>query len=128
MTSGDFPELRAAARESLIGSAVVWALNALRHAWSDAAITRTIGSGLAAARQMSPAEGTRALSIALATAAIAAWALSKAIPVYLGTSVPEWAWLFAAAVFAFAAVRPEVVAREWSRSGVRKFSLWLRES
>jgi hypothetical protein len=127
-TAGDFPHLRAAARSSVIGGAVLWTLDAVRHAWADASVTRALRNRIAGARGLSAAEFTRALSIVIASAAIATWAVGTMIPVYLGTTVPEWGLWLVAAGFILAAIFPEAAAREWSRSGLRKLSLWLRAS
>jgi hypothetical protein len=124
----DFPELRAAVRESILGAATLRMLAAVRVAWSEAVVTRSIASRVDAARRTSPALLVRSLGVAMTAAALGAWAMSLAIPTYLGTSIPAWAFLFGALVSALAVAWPETFANQWSRSGLRRFSLWLRSS
>lgn len=122
----DFPELRAAVRESILGAAALRMMAAVQVAWSEAVVTRSIGSRVDAMRRMSPALLVRSLGVTIATAALGAWAMSLWIPTYLGTSIPAWAFFFAAFASALGATWPETFARQWSRSGLRRLSLWFR--
>lgn len=126
--TGDFPDLRTTVRDSVIGSFVLSTANALGLAWSDAVVVRTIRPRLEAMRGLPAATAVQCLSIIFATAAISAWALSRLIPIYLGTSIPDWAYGFGAVMFTAAAIWPESVARQWSRSTIRRVTLWIRQA
>jgi len=122
----DFPELRAAVRESILGAAMLRMRSAVQVAWSEAVVTRAVATRFAAIRNTSPALAVQSLGIAVATAALGAWVMSLWIPTYLGTSIPAWAFFFAAFAAALAAVWPETFANQWSRSGLRRLSFWFR--
>lgn len=123
----DFPELRAAVRESAIGTITIRSVNAIAAAGADARVTRAVTSWRLAVREMSTADTVQCIGVGLATAAMAGWALSLLIPPYLGTTIPSWGFFAAAALFATAAMSPSMVARHWSQSRMRRISLWLRE-
>jgi hypothetical protein len=125
--NADFPQLRAAASGSLIGAAALRMVAAWRVAWSTSAVTRFVDQRFDAMRRMPPALVVQSLGITFATAALAAWAMSLRIPTYLGTTIPAWAFFFAAVSAAMAAAWPEAFARHWSRSALRRVSLWFRE-
>jgi len=123
----DFPELRLAVRESVLGSATLRTMAAMRVAWSEAVVTRSIEQRLDEVRRTPAVVLVRSLGIVVATAALAAWAMSLWIPAYLGTTIPAWAFFFAAFISALAAAWPDAFVNQWSRSGLRRASLWLRE-
>ncbi|MBM3525826.1 MAG: hypothetical protein FJX57_22985 [Alphaproteobacteria bacterium] len=89
-------------------------------------LTRTIERRLAGINELSPDEAVRSLGIAVTVAVLAAWAMSLAIPTYLSTNIPAWAFFFCASLAALAAARPGAFARQWSRSRLRRLSLWFR--
>lgn len=128
VSSNDFPELRAAMRESAVGATAVSIAAALRVAWAEAFVTRAINNRIERLRRTPPEELTRSIGIVLATAALTAWMLSLRTPAYLSTSIPSWAFFFAAAASAVMAAWPEAFRNQWSRSSLRRVSRLFRRS
>jgi len=119
MIENDFPVLREAVRESLIGRSVTWLTTAITAAAADAAVTRR----LAAVRSIVVIETAAAVrmgAIAVAVAAIAALGLSRLVPPYVATAIPGAAYLGVSVLGVMAAVRAESVAGQWRSSRLRR--------
>ena len=119
MIENDFPVLRATVGESVIGRSMTWLASSVTAAVADAAVTRW----LVAARSIvnvSTEAVVRMGGIAVAVAAIAAWALSQFIPPYVATAIPGAAFLAVAVLSAMAAMRPGAIAEQWQSSRVRR--------
>jgi len=126
MTENDFPALRSAVRESLIGRTIASVTAATIAAASRASSTRLITSQANEFRQLTAAEAIRTGATALLTACIAIWALSRAVPPYVSTAIPGSVFLVLALLCAAAAASSNALASHWHRSRMRRVTAWLR--
>lgn len=126
IASEDFLELRAAVRTSVVGAAASRFMAAVTVAWSEAVVTQWARRGLTVFSELPSEVVIRSLGSVVAIAALAAWAMSLAIPTYLSTSIPAWAFIFCGFAAAVAAAWPEAFAHQWSRSLARRVSFVFR--
>lgn len=126
MIEDDFPALRSAVRDSVIGRAVASLMTTLRRAVATSSATRMIDSRAMAFRGLAPAETIRLSAVAMMTACLATWALSFLVPPYVSTAIPVSAFLLFALAFGAAAAGAETLGEQWSRSRVRRATAWLR--
>ena len=119
MIENEFPVLRAAVRESVIGRSMTWLATGVTAAAADAAVTRWLVAVRSIVNVNTEAV-VRMGGIAVAIAAVAAWALSQFIPPYVATAIPGAAFLAVAVLSAMAAMRPASVAEQWQSSRVRR--------
>ena len=126
MTGNDFPALRSAARDSLIGRTIASVTAATSSAVKSAASTRLITSLAHEISGLTAAETIKAGAIELLTACVAIWALSLVVPLYVSTAIPGSVFLVLALLCAAAAARSNALAEHWSRSRMRRVTAWLR--
>ena len=126
MTENDFPALRSAVRDSLIGRTIASVTAATIGAASSATSTRLITSQANEFRGLTAAEAIRTGAIALLIACIAIWALSRAVPLYVSTALPGSVFLVLALLCAAAAASSNALAGHWQRSRMRRVTAWLR--
>ena len=126
MTENDFPALRSAARDSLIGRTIASATAGAIGAASTAASTRLITSQANEFRGLTAAEAIRTGAIALLTACVAIWALALVVPLYVSTAIPASVFLVLTLLCAAAAANANAIAEHWSRSRMRRVTAWLR--
>ena len=125
MIEADFQDLRAAARESAIGSWVASTVSALSHAFDDAVAVRVLRARALRIRNERPDVRVRWVALTLAIAAAVALALSRTIPPYLSTFIPLSGFVAALVIFAIAAAMPTLVVNQWEGSGLRRVTRWL---
>jgi Kef-type K+ transport system membrane component KefB len=126
MTENDFPALRSAVRDSLIGRTIASVTAATIGAASSATSTRLMTSQANEFRGLTAAEAIRTGAIALLTACIAIWALSLAVPLYVSTAIPGTVFLALGLICAAAAASCHVLAEHWPHSRLRRVMAWLR--
>ncbi len=126
MTENDFPALRSAVRDSLIGRTIASVTAATIGAASSATSTRLITSQANEFRGLTAAEAIRTGAIALLTACIAIWALSLVVPLYVSTAIPGSVFLVLALLCAAAAASCNALAEHWPHSRLRRLTAWLR--
>ena len=126
MTEHDFPALRAAVRDSLIGRTIASVTAATIGAASSATSTRLIAAQADEFRGLTAAEAIRTGAIALLTACVAIWALSLVVPLYVSTAIPGSVFLVLTLLCAAAAASSIALAEHWSQSRMRRVILWLR--
>jgi len=119
MIENDFPVLRETVRESVIGRSAAWLAMSITAAAADAGVTRRLVAVWSIVN-VAPAGALRMGGIVIAVAAIAAWGLSKLIPVYVATAIPGAAFLAVSALSAMTAMRAESIAEQWRSSRVRR--------
>jgi hypothetical protein len=119
MIENDFPVLRETVRESVIGRSVTWLAMSITAAAADAGVTQRLVA-VRSSVNVAPAGAVRMGAIVIGVAAIAAWGLSKLIPLYVATAIPGAAFLAVAALSAITAMRAESVAEQWRSSRLRR--------
>lgn len=119
MIENDFPVLREAVSESVIGRSVTWLATSITAAAADAAVTRRL-MAVRSIVEVNTAGAIRMGGIAVAVAAIAAWGLSRFIPPYVATAIPGAVFLAVAALSATATIRAESIGEQWRSSRVRR--------
>ena len=123
MIEGDFPVLRESVNDSVIGRSVRWLVAAIATAASEAAVTRHLAS-LRSAFDGDAATKVRSGGLALAVAALAAWGLSRFVPLYVATAIPASAFVLVALLSGIAASRADSVVSQWRSSRVRRLKTW----
>ncbi|HEX8030839.1 MAG TPA: hypothetical protein VF491_20345 [Vicinamibacterales bacterium] len=123
MIESDFPVLRESVHDSVMGRSVRWFVTAIGAAASEAAVTRYVSS-IGAGFQGDAATRVRLGGVALAVAAIAAWGLSRFVPPYVATAIPDAVFVMVAVVSGIAASRADSVANQWRTSRVRRLKTW----
>lgn len=126
MTENDFPALRAAVRESLIGRTLASLTAATSGAASRASITRLIAAQANEFRGLTASQAIRAGAIVLLTACIAIWALFRVVPLYVSTAIPASVFVVLAVLCAAAAASSDALAEHWTHSRLRRVTGWLR--
>ena len=126
MTENDFPALRCAVRDSVIGRTAAALTAAISGAASTASSARLIASQANQFRGLTAAEAIRTGAITLLTACIAIWALSLAVPLYVSTAIPGSVFLGVALLCAAAAASAHTLAGHWQHSRMRRVTAWLR--
>jgi hypothetical protein len=126
MTENDFAALRAAVRDSIIGTAVTSVTASAIRAASNASATRIIQAQVAAFQGLSGSAAIKLGGIALTSAGIAAWTLAGFVPLYVATAIPRSAFLALALIGTLAAIGANSIAEQWSRSRMRRVTSWLR--
>lgn len=126
MTENEFPALRSAVRDSVIGRTIAALTSAISGAASSASSTRLIASQANQFCGLPAAEAIRTGAIALLTACVAIWALSLAVPRYVSTAIPGSVFLALALLCAAAAASANALAGHWRGSRMRRATAWLR--
>jgi hypothetical protein len=126
MTENDFAALRAAVRDSIIGTAVTSVTASAIRAASNASAMRIIQAQVAAFQGLSGSAAIKLAGIALTSAGIAAWTLAGFVPLYVATAIPRSAFLALALIGTLAAIGANSIAEQWSRSRMRRVTSWLR--
>lgn len=126
MIEHDFPALRSAVRESVIGRTIASITAAVGGAIAHSSAARLIRSQASASRGQALSETIRLWAIAVMTAGFATWALSWFVPPYVSTAIPRSAFLLSALVCAAAAAGADALGDQWSRSRLRRVTAWLR--
>ena len=126
MTEHDFPALRSAVRDSVIGRTIAALTAAIGGAAASASSTRLIASQANQLCGLTAAEAIRTGAIALLAACVAIWALSLAVPLYVSTAIPGSAFLVLALLCIATAASANVLAGHWRSSRARRVTAWLR--
>lgn len=126
MTDNDFPALRSAVRDSVIGHTVTKLTTSVARAASNASAARLIRSHVMTLRDVPASAAITLGAIAMMTACLTTWVLSLFVPLYVSTAIPGTALLVLAVVGGVAAAGADALADHWSRSRMRRVTAWLR--
>jgi hypothetical protein len=126
MIENDFSALRTAVRDSAIGRATASLLSVVSSAALTASATGLVESGLTSFRELAAPAKIQLSATLLASACVATWALTQFVPPYVSTAIPRTTFLLMGLVCAAAAARADSLSDHWSRSKLRRFTLWLR--
>ena len=118
MIENDFPVLRDTVRESAIGRSFVWLSAAISNAAADSFVAKQVLL-IHANRDRDSAASVRMGAITVGVAAVAAWGLSRLVPSYVATAIPDAAYATVAALSLIAAARAAWFADQWRSSRLR---------
>ena len=118
MIENDFPVLRDTVSESAIGRSFAWLSAAISNAAADSLVAKQVLS-IQASRDWDSAASVRMGAITLGVAAVAAWGLSRWVPSYVATAIPDGVYAMVAALSLIAAARAAWFSDQWRSSRLR---------
>ncbi len=112
----DYPNARALAEASIVGTFLRRLAQALTAAWQDSQLRRTATRAADVTAGWSSIDCVRYGAVAMATASLVVVALRMFMTPYSAPGIPGSVFLVAAALFTATAVWPEVFQRAWPES------------
>ncbi len=125
MIDVEFPALRAAAMDSLIGRTTMAGRTRVEAAWRASSAIGRLRRAQTGFRSQTATDRLRTITQVLGVAAIGYWAALAVMPPYVATGVPR-AWFLGLAVGAWwIAGNAAAVSRAWPTSLVSRGVRWL---